>query len=55
MFSKKLLKKSHKTSYLENYKELSSHIWRRDSQSLKKLTFPTTGLGTSGFQNYFVI
>ena len=36
-FLKFFLKKSQKTSYLENYKELSSHIWRQDSQSLRVL------------------
>ena len=49
------LKKSQKTSYFENYKDLSSHIWRQDSQPLIVLWHnPTTGLGTSRFINYFV-
>ena len=44
------LKKSQKTSYLENYKDLSSHIWRQDSQSLKVFWQDlTTGLGISDF------
>ena len=29
------LKKSQKTSYLEKYKDLSSDIWRQDSQLLR--------------------
>ena len=37
MFLKIFLKKSQKTSYLENYKDLSRHIWRQDSQSLRVL------------------
>ena len=42
----KLFWKNHKTSYLENYKDLSTHNWRRGSQPLRKLWYPsTTGLG----------
>ena len=36
VFFKKKLKKSHETSYLENYKELNSHIWRQDLQHLRE-------------------
>ena len=35
------LKKSQKTSYLKNYKDLSSHNWRQGSQHLRKLWHPT--------------
>ena len=51
----KFLKKSQKTSYLENYKELSSHIWRQDSQSVKVLwQHPTTRLGISNFERKII-
>ena len=45
------MKKSQKTSYLENYKELSSHIWRRDPQSLRVLrpTGPNYRVGNFRF------
>ena len=33
----RIFEKSQKTSYLENYKELSSHIWKQDSQFLRLL------------------
>ena len=58
MFLKIFLKKSQKTSYLENYKDLSRHIWRQDSQFLRVLwQYPITGLGICKweFVNYFVI
>ena len=48
-FSKNFSKKLQKT-YLENYKDLSSHILRRDSRSLIVLwQYPSTGLGISDF------
>ena len=48
-FSKNFLKKFKKT-YLENSKDLSSHVLRRDSRSLIVLwQYPSTGLGISGF------
>ena len=48
--------KSQKTSYLENYKELSSHIWRQVSQSLRLLRQdPTTGLGISDSLVFFYL
>ena len=50
MFSKTIFEKSHKTSYRKNYKEVSSHIWVRDSESLRELwQNQTTGLGISAF------
>ena len=46
----KIFEKITKKSYLENYKELSSQIWRQESQSLIVLwQYPTTGLGISDF------
>ena len=42
------MKKSQKTSYLENYKDSSSHIMGQDFQPLRQLRQPpTTGLGAS--------
>ena len=44
--------KSMKTSYFENQQDLSSHIWRQDSQLLKTSELfdsPTTELKTSNF------
>ena len=44
----KILKKSQKTSHLEKHKDLRSHNWRQDSQSLiVHCHNPTTGLGIS--------
>ena len=52
----KFLKKSQKTSYLENYKELSSHTWRQDSQSLRVLWQDLIrGLGISDFLKIIII
>ena len=54
-FSENFLKTSQKTSYLENYKELSSHIWRQDSTSVKVLwQHPTTRLGISNFERKLI-
>ena len=56
LISLKNLKKSQKTSHLENYKELSSHYWRQDSQSLRVLWQDlTTGLGISDFYKVVII
>ena len=42
-----------KTSYLKNYKDLNSHIWREDLQLLREpRQHPTTGLRTSYFEKY---
>ena len=49
-FSETFLKKSQKTSYLENYNDLNSHIWRQDLYLLRVFwQQPTTRLGIFKF------
>ena len=52
-FSEKLWKKNKKTSYLENYQKLSSHIQRQALQLLRVPSqCPTTELRSSTFCNF---
>ena len=51
-FFLKIFEKIPKTSYYENYTDLSSHIWRQNSQQLNVPSqYPTTGLRSSRFWN----